>query len=86
MKINKVVFANLSDFDREDLEFLEKKSVIINTDYGTTEIIANCIQTLQEEFGDEADKILEMLNCNLGEDVVLMLQNGDLDFVLCTWD
>ena len=63
--------------------------IIQRTDYNTTEIAADTIQNLLSEVEEEPDnfdftkeELLEDLNNSLGTDVVELLLNDGLDFIL----
>lgn len=87
MYINKVIFMEFDEI--ENLNTKYGSQVVQRTDYGTTEILADTIQTLLsevEETPDEFDftkeELLEDLNNSLGTDVVELLLNDGLDFIL----
>ena len=87
MYINKVIFMEFDEIKNLDTKY--GSQVVQRTDYGTTEILADTIQSLLsevEETPDEFDftkeELLEDLNNSLGTDVVELLLNDGLDFIL----
>ena len=87
MYISKVIFMEFDEIGNLDAKY--GSQVVQRTDYGTTEIVADTIQTLLsevEETPDEFDftkeELLEDLNNSLGTDVVELLLNDGLDFIL----
>ena len=87
MYISKVIFMEFDEIENLDTKY--GSQVVQRTDYGTTEILADTIQTLLsevEETPDEFDftkeELLEDLNNSLGTDVVELLLNDGLDFIL----
>ena len=87
MYINKVIFMEFDEIGNLDTKYGDQ--IIQRTDYGTTEILADTIQNLLsevEEMPDEFDftkeELLEDLNNSLGTDVVELLLNDGLDFIL----
>lgn len=87
MYINKVIFL---EFDEVKPITTKYHSMIVQeTDYGTTEIIGDTIQDLlseveenSDEFNFTKEELLEDLNNSLGTDVVELLLNGGIDFIL----
>lgn len=87
MYINKVIFMEFDEIENLDTKY--GSQVVQRTDYGTTEILADTIQTLLSEVEEEPDEfdftkeeLLEDLNNSLGTDVVELLLNDGLDFIL----
>ena len=87
MYINKVIFMEFDEIENLDTKY--GSQVVQRTDYGTTEIVADTIQTLLSEVEEEPDEfdftkeeLLEDLNNSLGTDVVELLLNDGLDFIL----
>ena len=87
MYINKVIFMEFDEIGNLDTKYGEQ--VVQRTDYGTTEILADTIQNLlgeveemPEEFDFTKEELLEDLNNSLGTDVVELLLNDGLDFIL----
>ena len=88
MYINKVIFMESDEV--RDLETKYHSMVVQYTDYGTTEILADTIQDLiadlegdnAEEYNFTKKELLEDLNNSLGTDVVELLLNDGLDFIL----
>ena len=87
MYINKVIFMEWDEIGNLDTKYGEQ--VVQRTDYGTTEILADTIQNLlgeveemPEEFDFTKEELLEDLNNSLGTDVVELLLNDGLDFIL----
>ena len=87
MYINKVIFMEFDEIGNLDTKY--GYQVIQQTDYGTTEIVADTIQNLlgeveemPEEFDFTKEELLEDLNNSLGTDVVNLLLNDGLDFIL----
>ena len=87
MHINKVIFMESDEV--RDLETKYHSMVVQYTDYGTTEILADTIQNLLAEVEDNSkefdftkEELLEDLNNSLGTDVVELLLNDGLDFIL----
>ena len=87
MYINKVIFMEFDEIENLDTKY--GSQVVQRTDYGTTEILADTIQNLLSEVEEEPDEfdftkeeLLEDLNNSLGTDVVELLLNDGLDFIL----
>lgn len=87
MYINKVIFMEFDEIGNLDTKY--GSQVVQRTDYGTTEILADTIQSLLSEVEEEPDnfdftkeELLEDLNNSLGTDVVELLLNDGLDFIL----
>lgn len=87
MYINKVIFMEFDEIGNLDTKY--GSQVISRTDYGTTEILADTIDNLlaeleaePEEYDFTKEELLEDLNNSLGTDVVELLLNGGLDFIL----
>lgn len=87
MYINKVMFMEFDEIGNLDTKYGDQ--IIQRTDYGTTEIIADTIQNLlaeveenSNEFNFTKEELLEDLNNSLGTDVVRLLLNDGLDFIL----
>lgn len=87
MYINKVIFMEFHEIGNLDAKY--GYQVVQRTDYGTTEIVADTIQSLLSEVEEEPDEfdftkeeLLEDLNNSLGTDVVELLLNDGLDFIL----
>ena len=87
MYINKVIFMEFDEIGNLDTKYGDQ--IIQRTDYGTTEILADTIQSLLSEVEEEPDnfdftkeELLEDLNNSLGTDVVELLLNDGLDFIL----
>ena len=82
MYIYKMVYA-----EREDLEGIEKFNVIYNTDYGTSEILADDVQNKVEELKNNPDdfdytleEFEEEMRNSLGEAYDMLLK-GELDLI-----
>lgn len=82
MYVNKMVFIERDNFDREEFDMLEDKNVICDTDYGTTEIMSSTIQGLVE---DNDAEVIEILKERLGSDVFEGLAKEELDFALIVY-
>ena len=87
MYINKVIFMEFDEIGNLDTKY--GYQIVQRTDYGTTEILASTIQDLLSEVEEEPDnfdftkeELLEDLNNSLGTDVVELLLNDGLDFIL----
>ena len=87
MYINKVIFTEWDEIENLDTKYGDQ--IIQRTDYNTTEIAADTIQNLLSEVEEEPDnfdftkeELLEDLNNSLGTDVVELLLNDGLDFIL----
>lgn len=87
MYINKVIFMEFHEIGNLDAKY--GYQVVQRTDYGTTEIVADTIQSLlseveenPDEFDFTKEELLEDLNNSLGTDVVELLLNDGLDFIL----
>ena len=87
MYINKVIFMEFDEIENLDAKY--GYQVVQRTDYGTTEIVADTIQSLlseveenPDEFDFTKEELLEDLNNSLGTDVVELLLNDGLDFIL----
>lgn len=87
MYINKVIFMEFDEIGNLDTKY--GYQIVQRTDYGTTEILADTIQNLlgeveemPEEFNFTKEELLEDLNNSLGTDVVELLLNDGLDFIL----
>ena len=88
MYINKVIFMEFDEIENLDTKY--GSQVVQRTDYGTTEIVASTIQDLiadlegdnAEEYNFTKEELLEDLNNSLGTDVVELLLNDGLDFIL----
>ena len=87
MYINKVIFMEWDEIGNLDTKY--GYQVVQRTDYGTTEILADTIQNLlgeveemPEEFDFTKEELLQDLNNSLGTDVVELLLNDGLDFIL----
>ena len=87
MYINKVIFTEWDEIGNLDTKYGDQ--IIQRTDYNTTEIVADTIQNLLSEVEEEPDEfdftkeeLLEDLNNSLGTDVVELLLNDGLDFIL----
>ena len=88
MYINKVIFMEFDEIENLDTKY--GSQVVQRTDYGTTEILADTIQDLiadlegdnAEEYNFTKEELLEDLNNSLGTDVVELLLNDGLDFIL----
>lgn len=82
MYINRSIFMECDDVDRDVYKFL-RKQIIKNTDYGTYEITKYTWQNFIENV-DEYDLhnlTLQQIREGLGTDVAEMLEKGELDFV-----
>ena len=92
MYINKMVFIEADEVQ----ELISKygSTVVVETDYGTTEIVSDSLQCLmddlteddkcpkeEKEFNFTKGELMEDLNNSLGTDVTKMLLEGELDFV-----
>ena len=88
MYINKVIFMEFDEIGNLDTKY--GYQIVQRTDYGTTEILASTIQDLiadlegdnAEEYDFTKEELLEDLNNSLGTDVVELLLNDGLDFIL----
>ena len=87
MYIYKVIFMEFDEIGNLDTKYGDQ--IIQRTDYNTTEIVADTIQNLLSEVEEEPDEfdftkeeLLEDLNNSLGTDVVELLLNDGLDFIL----
>ena len=88
MYINKVIFMESDEV--KELEMKYHCMVVQYTDYGTTEILGSTIQDLiadlegedKDEYNFTKEELLEDLNNSLGTDVVDLLLNDGLDFIL----
>ena len=88
MYINKVIFMEWDEIGNLDTKY--GYQVVQRTDYGTTEILADTIQSLiadlegedKDEYNFTKEELLEDLNNSLGTDVVELLLNDGLDFIL----
>ena len=87
MYINKVIFMEWDEIGNLDTKYGDQ--IIQRTDYNTTEIVADTVQNLLSEIEEEPDnfdftkeELLEDLNNSLGTDVVELLLNDGLDFIL----
>jgi hypothetical protein len=88
MYINKVIFMEFDEIGNLDTKYGDQ--IVQRTDYGTTEILADTIQDLiadlegdnAEEYNFTKEELLEDLNNSLGTDVVELLLNDGLDFIL----
>ena len=87
MYISKVIFMEFDEIENLDTKY--GSQVVQRTDYGTTEIVADTIQSLlseveenPDEFDFTKEELLEDLNNSLGTDVVELLLNDGLDFIL----
>ena len=87
MYISKVIFLEFDEIGNLDNKY--GYQVVQRTDYGTTEIIGDTIQDLlseveenSDEFNFTKEELLEDLNNSLGTDVVELLLNGGIDFIL----
>lgn len=87
MYINKMIFK-----EADEVALLDNKygyNVIQDTDYGTREILGDTLDNLlaelennnESDFDFTKEELLKDLNTVLGEDVVKMLLNGELDFI-----
>ena len=87
MYIYKVIFMEFDEIGNLDTKYGDQ--IVQRTDYNTTEIVADTIQNLLSEVEEEPDnfdftkeELLEDLNNSLGTDVVELLLNDGLDFIL----
>ena len=87
MYINKVIFMEWDEVN--DLQAKYGSMVIHPTDYNTNEIIGSALQDLMadletnpDNFDFTKEELLEDLNNSLGTDVVELLLNDGLDFIL----
>ena len=88
MYINKVIFMEFDEIGNLDTKYGEQ--IVQRTDYGTTEILADTIQDLianlegsdKDEYNFTKEELLEDLNNSLGTDVVELLLNDGIDFIL----
>ena len=88
MYINKVIFMEFDEIGNLDTKY--GYQVVQQTDYGTTEIVADTIQSLiadlegedKDEYDFTKEELLEDLNNSLGTDVTELLLNDGLDFIL----
>ena len=88
MYINKVIFMEFDEIGNLDTKY--GYQIVQRTDYGTTEILADTIQDIlsrlegsdKDEYDFTKEELLEDLNNTLGTDVVKMLLNDELDFIL----
>ena len=87
MYINKVIFMESDEV--KELEIKYHSMLIQFTDYGTTEILADTVQSLltdldenPDEYNFTKEELLQDLNNSLGTDVVELLLNDGLDFIL----
>ncbi len=87
MYINKMIFK-----EADEVALLDNKygyNVIQDTDYGTREILGDTLDNLlaelennnESDFDFTKEELLQDLNTVLGEEVVKMLLNGELDFI-----
>ena len=87
MYINKMIFMEYNEFDLEEHEDLFN-TLVQHTDYGTMEITADHVQGILEEaqdvdaYGRTQEEVREGLKDLLGEEVLNMLLNEELDFCL----
>ena len=87
MYINKVIFMEFDEIGNLDTKY--GYQIVQRTDYGTTEIVADIVQSLiadldenPDEYNFTKEELLEDLNNSLGTDVVELLLNDGLDFIL----
>ena len=87
MYISKVIFMESDEV--KGLEMVYPNMVVQYTDYGTTEILADTVQSLltdldenPDEYNFTKEELLQDLNNSLGTDVVELLLNDGLDFIL----
>ena len=87
MYISKVIFMESDEV--KGLEMVYPNMVVQCTDYGTTEILADTVQSLLTDLDENPDEydftkeeLLQDLNNSLGTDVVELLLNDGLDFIL----
>ena len=80
MKVTKVVYAERDNIRDEDYQYLTDIDVIIETDYGTTEILAQDVQ----EHEDNAE-VIECLNENFGTDVIEGLLKDEIDLIMIVY-
>lgn len=83
MYINKVIFMEFDEIGNLDTKYGDQ--IVQRTDYGTTEILADTIQDIIaniEDYDFSKEELLEDLNNSLGTDVVELLLNDGLDFIL----
>ena len=78
MYIYKMVYTERDNFTQEEYDFLTKSDIIHETDYGTTEIIADDFN-----FGIiNKTKIIETLTNSIGSEKTEALVNGDIDMIM----
>ena len=83
MYINKVIFMEFDEIGNLDTKYGDQ--IVQRTDYGTTEILADTIQDIIaniEDYDFSKEELLEDLNNSLGTDVVELLLNDGLDYIL----
>lgn len=92
MRIYKMVFIELDEM-REDVEqFLRDNKVIVETDYNTTEIMADVLQEFVNHVINNPDlqisnpkgiTIDDIKDLAIGGEVFEALMNNEIDSVLC---
>ena len=81
MKVTKVVYAERDNVRDEDYQYLTDIDVIRETDYGTTEILAQDVQ----EHKDNVE-VIECLNENFGTDVIEGLLKDEIDLIMIVYN
>ena len=80
--VYKVVFAERRDFSQDELDYLYSNNLMVDTDYGTMEIMSNMVK--EECINSENNEGAEILIKVLGKETFDMLCTGDVDFILVT--
>lgn len=78
MYINKMVFIEKENISQDVYDLMVSREIIINTDYGTTEILSSKISELELE----NNEFTQIVKDSLGNDLFNLLASGNLDFVL----
>lgn len=91
MYIYKMVFIELNEMQTDVEQFLEENGVIVDTDYNTTEIMAEGLQDFVDNFNNpdieinnpKGITIDDIKDQAIGGEVFDALMNNEIDLVLC---
>lgn len=92
MRIYKMVFIELDEMREEVKQFLKDNEVIVETDYNTTEIMADVLQEFVNHVINNSDlqisnpkgiTIDDIKDLAIGGEVFDALMNNEIDLVMC---
>ena len=84
MYIYKMIFLEWDEIQEDVKEVLENNNIIVNTDYNTTEILADTFQEFMNDFEsyNTQDLTKEDIKQGIGIDVAGLLMTNGIDLIL----